>query len=37
VNDQGIRIWCGQGVFAHTLVKVSGLIAAKQQRLATRG
>jgi IS5 family transposase len=33
----GARIWCGQGVFAHNLVKVSGLIAAKQQRLATRG
>jgi transposase, IS5 family len=30
----GARIWCGQGVFAHNLVKVSGLLQAKQQRLA---
>jgi IS5 family transposase len=27
----GARIWCGQGVFAHNLVKISGLIEAKQQ------
>jgi IS5 family transposase len=33
----GARIWCGQGVFAHNLVKVSGLLQAKQQRLAARG
>jgi transposase, IS5 family len=26
----GARIWCGQGVFAHNLVKISGLIQAKQ-------
>jgi IS5 family transposase len=26
----GARIWCGQGVFAHNLVKISGLIEAKQ-------
>lgn len=30
----GARIWCGHGVFAHNLVKVSGLLQAKQQRLA---
>jgi transposase, IS5 family len=24
----GARIWCGHGVFAHNLVKVSGLVAA---------
>jgi transposase, IS5 family len=33
----GARIWCGQGVFAHNLVKVSGLLQAKQQRLAACG
>jgi hypothetical protein len=33
----GARIWCGQGVLAHNLVKVSGLLQAKQQRLATCG
>ncbi len=33
----GARIWCGQGVFAHNLVKVSGLIEAKQQRQAAYG
>jgi len=27
----GARIWCGEGVFAHNLVKISGLIEAKQQ------
>ena len=26
----GARIWCGQGVLAHNLVKISGLIQAKQ-------
>jgi transposase, IS5 family len=26
----GTRIWCGQGVLAHNLVKISGLIEAKQ-------
>jgi transposase, IS5 family len=31
----GARIWCGHGVLAHNLVKVSGLVAAKQQRRAT--
>jgi len=30
----GARIWCGHGVLAHNLVKVSGLVAAKQQRRA---
>jgi IS5 family transposase len=30
----GARIWCGQGVFAHNLVKISGLLRAKQQRQA---
>jgi IS5 family transposase len=30
----GARIWCGHGVLAHNLVKVSGLVAAKQQRQA---
>jgi transposase, IS5 family len=33
----GARIWCGQGVLAHNLVKISGLLQAKQQRLATCG
>jgi transposase, IS5 family len=27
----GARIWCGHGVFAHNLVKISGLLEAKQQ------
>jgi transposase, IS5 family len=26
----GARIWCGHGVFAHNLVKISGLIELKQ-------
>jgi hypothetical protein len=26
----GARIWCGHGVFAHNLVKISGLINAKR-------
>jgi transposase, IS5 family len=26
----GARIWCGHGVLAHNLVKISGLIQAKQ-------
>jgi IS5 family transposase len=26
----GARIWCGQGVFAHNLVKISGLLEANQ-------
>ena len=30
----GARIWCGHGVLAHNLVKISGLVAAKQQRRA---
>jgi IS5 family transposase len=30
----GARIWCGHGVLAHNLVKISGLVAAKQQRQA---
>jgi IS5 family transposase len=33
----GARIWCGHGVLAHNLVKISGLVAAKQQRLAACG
>jgi len=33
----GARIWCGQGVFAHNLVKISGLLQARQQRLAACG
>ena len=33
----GARIWCGQGVLAHNLVKVGGLLAAKHQRLAACG
>jgi transposase, IS5 family len=28
----GARIWCGYGVFAHNLVKVSGLLQAKQRK-----
>jgi IS5 family transposase len=28
----GARIWCGHGVLAHNLVKISGLIEAKQAR-----
>jgi IS5 family transposase len=27
----GARIWCGHGVLAHNLVKISGLLEAKQQ------
>jgi transposase, IS5 family len=30
----GVRIWCGHGVFAHNLVKIGGLLEAKQQQLA---
>jgi len=30
----GARILCGHAVFAHTLVKLSGLIDAKQQPAA---
>jgi IS5 family transposase len=30
----GARIWCGHGVLAHNLVKISGLVAAKQQQRA---
>ena len=33
----GARIWCGHGVLAHNLVKISGLLQAKQQRQAARG
>lgn len=32
----GTRIWCGLGVFAHNLIKITGLIAAKQARDAHR-
>ena len=28
------RIWCGQGVLAHNLVKISGLLYANEQRAA---
>jgi IS5 family transposase len=28
----GARIWCGHGVLAHNLVKISALLAATQQR-----
>jgi transposase, IS5 family len=31
---QGARIWCGQGVFAHNLVKISGLLEAKHSKAA---
>ncbi len=27
----GVRTWCGYGVFAHNAVKISRLIAAKNQ------
>jgi hypothetical protein len=27
----GVRTWCGYGVFAHNSVKLSGLIAEKQR------
>jgi hypothetical protein len=27
----GARIWCGQGVLAHNLVKISSLIEANPQ------
>jgi IS5 family transposase len=30
----GAQIWCGLGVFAHNLVKVSGLLKAKQHKAA---
>ncbi len=29
---QGARTWCGHGVFAHNLVKIGGLLEAKQRR-----
>jgi IS5 family transposase len=33
----GARIWCGHGVLAHNLIKISGLLQAKQQRQAACG
>jgi IS5 family transposase len=30
----GTRVWCGLGVFAHNLIKITGLLAAKQARTA---
>jgi transposase, IS5 family len=30
----GARTWCGHGVFAHNLVKISHLLEARQQRAA---
>jgi IS5 family transposase len=30
----GARIWCGHGVFAHNLVKISGLLEAKHHKTA---
>jgi IS5 family transposase len=32
----GTRIWCGLGVFAHNLVKITGLLAARQARNTRR-
>jgi IS5 family transposase len=32
----GARIWCGLGVFAHNLVKITGLIATRQARNTRR-
>lgn len=31
---QGAKTWCGYGVLAHNLVKISGLLAARQHRRA---
>jgi transposase, IS5 family len=31
---QGAKTWCGYGVLAHNLVKISGLVAARQHRRA---
>ena len=31
---QGARTWCGHGVFAHNLVKISGLLEAKHHKPA---
>jgi transposase, IS5 family len=31
-STPGTRIWCGLGVFAHNLIKITGLLAAKQAR-----
>jgi IS5 family transposase len=31
---QGARIWCGHGVFAHNLVKISGLLQAMPSKAA---
>jgi transposase, IS5 family len=31
---QGARIWCGHGVFAHNLVKISGLLEARHSKAA---
>jgi transposase, IS5 family len=33
---QGARIWCGHGVFAHNLVKITSLLDANQQQAARR-
>jgi hypothetical protein len=33
----GARIWCGHGVFAHHLVKIGGLLQAKQQPATRAG
>jgi transposase, IS5 family len=30
----GAQIWCGYGVLAHNLVKVTGLLAAKHRKAA---
>jgi transposase, IS5 family len=31
---QGARIWCGQGVMAHNLIKIAALVQAKQPSTA---
>jgi hypothetical protein len=31
---QGAQIWCGYGVFAHNLVKLSGFHQAKRSKTA---
>jgi hypothetical protein len=33
----GARIWCGHGVLAHNLVKISDLLQAKRQQMTACG
>jgi transposase, IS5 family len=33
----GTQVWCGYGIFAHNSIKISGLIAARNDPVATAG